>query len=45
MVFKIKLDMDGRVHIHKAQLVSRWYLKVKIHGIDYDEIFFTCRDV
>ncbi|WVZ58713.1 hypothetical protein U9M48_008953 [Paspalum notatum var. saurae] len=41
-VFKRKFDMDGRVHIHKARLVAKGFRQ--IHGIDYDETFFTSCD-
>jgi hypothetical protein len=36
-VFKKKIDMDGNVHIYKAQLVGKGFKQ--IHGVDYDETF------
>ena len=36
-IFKKKIDMDGNVHIHKAQLVAKGFKQIQ--GVDYDEIF------
>jgi len=36
-IYKKKNDMDGNVHVYKAQLVTKGFRKVQ--GIDYDETF------
>jgi hypothetical protein len=36
-MFKKNIDMDGNVHIHKAQLVVKRFKQIQ--GVDYDETF------
>src|SRR4051794_7142504 len=36
-IYKKKIDMDGNVHIHKAQCVAKGFRKAQ--GVDYDETF------
>jgi len=36
-IYKKKKDMDGNVHVYKAQLVTKGFRQVQ--GVDYDETF------
>jgi hypothetical protein len=37
-IYKKKKDMDGNVHIYKAQLIAKGFRHIQ--GVDYDETFF-----
>jgi hypothetical protein len=37
LVFKVKLNPDGKVSKHKARLVAEGFIQK--HGIDYNEVF------
>nr|GEV78382.1 retrotransposon protein, putative, Ty1-copia subclass [Tanacetum cinerariifolium] len=42
-IYKKKTDMDGKVHIYKARLVSK--ACTQTYGVDYEEIFLHVDDI
>lgn len=39
-VYKIKTNMDGKPSVLKARLVGKGF--TQIHGVNYDELFYSC---